>query len=112
MSESVADRVKAVREALGLKQPEFAARLMVAARQLGVEARYDNTMVSKMELGTRYVGLLDGAVIAAVDPERRGLDWLALGPSGSVLLSRRPIGGAFKKAPASKAERGRASGGG
>lgn len=79
MSDSVGDRVRAIREARGEKQPEFAAALTAAARRLGITETYDNTMVSKMEVGRRDVGLIDAAVIASLDPSERGRSWLAWG---------------------------------
>lgn len=79
MSDTVGDRVRAIREGRGEKQPEFAAAMNGAAKRLGISERYDNTKVSKMELGTRDVSLADVMVIADLDHEKRGRDWLAWG---------------------------------
>lgn len=76
---NVGDRVRMIREARGEKQPEFAAAMNGAAKALGVDERYDNTKVSKMEIGGRAVSLDDVRVIASLDPEKRGLLWLAWG---------------------------------
>lgn len=78
-SETRGDRVKAIRELLGLKQPEFAARLNEAAERLKLPAIYHNTKVSKMETGSRGVDLNDAYVVAALDPENRGTDWITFG---------------------------------
>lgn len=72
-----AKRVKAIRTALGLNQPAFAELLNDAARKAGLPAIYHNTKVSKMEIEGRKVSLDDAIVVAAVDPEQRGVYWLA-----------------------------------
>src|SRR4051812_46961163 len=74
------DRVRTVREALGENQPAFARRLSEAAQNLGlIWLRYDNTIVSKLEIGARDLSTDDTVVVAAIDPERRGKLWLAWG---------------------------------
>lgn len=77
MREPVGDRVRAVREARQEKQPEFAAAMTRAAKRLKLKDRYDNSTVSKMESGMRRVTLEDVAVVASLDPDRRGVLWLA-----------------------------------
>lgn len=79
MAETVGDRVRAIREERGEKQPQFAKTLTEAARRLDLSISYDNTMVSKMELGRRDVGIEDVRVIASVDKQNRGREWLAWG---------------------------------
>lgn len=81
MAESVGDRVRAIREQFDEKQPAFAARLTATAKRLGVPVRFDNTMVSKVELGRRELSIYEAAVLVAVDPQRRGWDWFVLGES-------------------------------
>lgn len=90
--EPIGDRVKAIREAWGEKQPAFAQRLTAAAARLGLRLRYDNTMVSKMEVGRREVTLDDVTVIASVDREKRGKEWLAWGESRALLDPRKDRG--------------------
>lgn len=71
------DRVKAVRESLRLKQPDFAAMLTDEARRQGRSwLRYDVSMVSRLENGSRDLSIDDTAIIAGIDPERRGKLWL------------------------------------
>jgi transcriptional regulator with XRE-family HTH domain len=79
LGESRGDRVRLVREALGLQQTEFTERLNQMAEALGIESRYDFTKVSKMEVGTRKVSLDDAIVLAELDPKRRGVRWMATG---------------------------------
>lgn len=76
---TIGDRIRKVRERRGEKQPEFAAAMNEAAQVLGIADRYDNTKVSKMEIGSRDVTLQDVQVIASIDPEKRGRRWLAWG---------------------------------
>lgn len=77
--EALRERLRAVREATGLKQQDFAAAAERAARSLlGDDApRYTQTRVSDLERGGRYVALEDIAVYASLDPDRRGKLWLA-----------------------------------
>ncbi len=85
MKATVGDRVREIREALDQKQPKFAQTLTAAAKRLGIDATYDNTQVSKMEVGRREVTLNDAAVIASVDPSKRGKAWLAWGERAEVV---------------------------
>jgi hypothetical protein len=84
--ETVGDRVRMIRELRSEKQPEFAIVLNRAASRLGIEARYDNTIVSKMEVGRREVTLEDVIVISSVDKKRRGREWLAWGSAPAIML--------------------------
>lgn len=80
------DRVRAVREAIGERQPAFALRLTGQARKLGmIWLRYDNTIVSKLEQGTRDLSIDDTFVIAAIDPRQRGRQWLITGEESPEL---------------------------
>lgn len=85
-AESIGDRIREIRELRGEKQPEFAAALNAAAKRLGIAARYDNTIVSKMEIARRDVGLADVLVISSLDKKRRGREWLAWGRSPEIVL--------------------------
>jgi transcriptional regulator with XRE-family HTH domain len=64
-------RIKAVRDARGETQPEFAERLAELTKQ-----RYDASEVSRLETGNRVATWDDIAAIASLDPEQRGRDWL------------------------------------
>lgn len=81
-SEARGDRVKAIREELGLIQEKFAAVLNDAARGLRLPAIYHTSKVSKMETGNRGVSLDDAYVVAAVDPQHRGVEWITFGVQG------------------------------
>jgi transcriptional regulator with XRE-family HTH domain len=77
--QTVGDRVREIREERGEQQPEFAASMTKAAKELGIAETYNNTMVSKMETGGRKVTLEDARVIARLDRKKRGRSWLAWG---------------------------------
>lgn len=80
MTESVGDRIYLIRRALGpnarteLPLREFGELLSRVSGQ-----NYDASELSKMERGKRGISLDDVAVIASVDPLRRGPGWLAFG---------------------------------
>lgn len=84
MSETRGARAKLIREKLGLDQDQMAAVLTAEAERAGIPKRYDRTAISKLEKGRRDVSLDDAVVYAAVDPERRGMAWLATGPAKAV----------------------------
>lgn len=74
-------RVYQIRLALGdgvrtpMPMDAFAALL----NERGETTRFDSSKVSRMETGERKVSIDDVPYIAAVDPKRRGRDWLAWG---------------------------------
>lgn len=88
MPHNVGDRVREIREARGEKQPEFAVALNLAAKRLSIDVRYDNTTVSKMEVGRREVTLLDVAVISSIDPHGRSKEWLGWGEASAAVRRR------------------------
>lgn len=70
-----------------LSQRDMAERMAEAAKALGLDGvRYDSSVVARIESGARRLTLDDVAVIAAVDPKRRGRAWLAWG-EGAVIAS-------------------------
>lgn len=71
-------RLKAVREAAGVTQLQFLARLNAAAESLG-KRTYAQSQLSRLENGLQEPTFDDVAVFALVDPERRGKLWLAWG---------------------------------
>lgn len=92
--QTVRARVYEIRRALGpdhrtpLTQGEFAKRANAIAARFGLKANYDASFISKIENGTRTVGIEEIPVFAALDPMKRGDSWLAWGvmlPAGSVL---------------------------
>lgn len=87
----VRERMLAIREERKDRQGDFAARLNQAAESLGVPTRYTQDMVSKMENGGRTIFIEDVAVLALVDPRRRGKLWLGWGEErdSSLATARR-----------------------
>lgn len=73
------ERARAIREALGLRQDQFAARMNDVARQIGIEANYDAPKVSRIENDKRDIEANAASIIARLDPEKRGVDWLLHG---------------------------------
>lgn len=90
-------RIKAIREAIGCDQEEFARRMNEQATRLNIdeEASYDRTTISKMEKGRRDVSLTDAVLAAALDPKKRTAEW---------------IGGRAELKPPRQPARGKASG--
>lgn len=88
--DSVGERVRAIRDEIGDKQPAFAQRLSAVAQRMGLPVRFDNTMVSKVEIGRRELSIYEAAVVVAVDPQRRGWDWFILGERRPGRLKPRP----------------------
>lgn len=74
-----AERLKAIREALGLTQPEFAARLNVVATALGLEADYTQLNISQRETARLELDAEDYAIVSALDPTKWTWEWLAFG---------------------------------
>jgi transcriptional regulator with XRE-family HTH domain len=72
-------RVKVIRDALGMTQPEFAAKLNAAALELGLEARYTQLNVSQRETDRLALDIEDYVILAHVDPHHRSILWLAFG---------------------------------
>lgn len=70
-----------VREAAGMTGEAFAEAINAAAVQRGVPGvNYDKSKVSRLEAGSQATLLAEeAAIIAALDREERGVEWLALG---------------------------------
>ena len=81
MGGSIGDRVRSIRELRGEKQPEYATALNAAAKRLKLPKNYSVSTISRLETGRQEITLEDVLIIAAVDPEKRGRDWLAWGDS-------------------------------
>lgn len=91
-------RAYAIRRALGpdarreLSTRAMAEKLNATAAELGIDARYDSSVVTRIETGQRkQVTLDDVAVYAAVDPKRRGREWMGWGPASAMRLSSLPV---------------------
>lgn len=91
--DGVGARLRAVREATGLTQVQFLARLNRAAEQLGVRP-YAQSVLSRLENGLQQATFDDVAVYAAVDPLGRGKLWLGWGEE--ALPQIQPAGGAIR----------------
>lgn len=92
--DSRAERVRAIRVALGDTQRQFADRMSRAAEALGFAQRYTENAVSKIEGEYRDTALEDVAVLEAIDPERRGWHWIAFGrtpPAETPVVMPEPL---------------------
>jgi hypothetical protein len=78
-TEARADRVKEIRAALGITQPQFADLLNATALELGLETGYTPLNVSQRETARLELDVEDYVVLTKVDPHHRGLLWLAFG---------------------------------
>lgn len=72
-------RLRAIRDELEMTQEELAVALTGAAKRLGLPLRYDGLDVSKRETARKTLDPEDYAVIALIDPQRRGWLWVAFG---------------------------------
>lgn len=70
----IAERVRRIREDLGLRQYQFAK--LVTRR---TDRRCSKTTISRIESGKQPVQIRDVEAFAAVDPLNRGKAWLAFG---------------------------------
>ena len=74
-----AGRVREIRDALGMTQPEFAERLNAAARELGIDVSYTQLGISQRETARLALDIEDYVTISHVDPHHRNILWLACG---------------------------------
>jgi transcriptional regulator with XRE-family HTH domain len=74
-----AARVREIRAALGVTQPEFADRLNAAAAELGLDARYTPLSISQRETDRLALDIEDYVILTHVDPDHRSIAWLAFG---------------------------------
>jgi ribosome-binding protein aMBF1 (putative translation factor) len=72
-------RVREIRKATGMTGEQFAARLSHLSSALEVPAVYDKTQIAKLERGTRILTAEEAAILASIDPDERGVDWLVFG---------------------------------
>jgi len=74
------DRIKQVREAAEMSGDEFADAINDAAGKRGYLADFDKSTVSRFEGGkATFLPAEVAVVIAKLDPEKRGIDWLVFG---------------------------------
>jgi transcriptional regulator with XRE-family HTH domain len=84
-----AARLKAVREASGLTQLQFLAKLNGVAERLGSRP-YVQSLLSRLENGLQVPSFDDVTVYAMLDPERRGKLWVGWGETEDPTM-RRPV---------------------
>jgi len=73
------ERITLVRVAMGVNGDAFALVLEERLAAYGFPRHYDKAKISRIESGTRDLTCEEAAVIAGLDPERRGLLWLIFG---------------------------------
>lgn len=77
-------RVREIREAMGLQQDAFGAELTKAGAAFGLEESYNKDKVSKIETGARDVTVDEMALLLAMDPKKRTIDWLVFGAASTT----------------------------
>lgn len=111
MPDSAAERgtrLRQIREALDIKQDEFADRLNAAALSLGLVADYTGLGISQRETGRRAMDIEDFVIASFVDPHHRTILWLAFGRE--IPLADRLASGKMMPRPTTKAPGGAAGG--
>lgn len=93
------ERVKSIRESLGLTQESFGMCLAQRMRDVGVVANYSRSKISLLEGGERKLTAEEAVVIADLDPFARGGTWLIFGEARKRVLIPDPR----KKQPTSRA---------
>jgi hypothetical protein len=82
-------RVAEIREAAGLTGAAFARELNKLAAAYGYPTRYSESKVSRIESGIgRNISLEEGALVVQLDPEDRGVVWLAFGGPAAKAMRR------------------------
>lgn len=107
-----AERVVAIREALGLDQWEFAVKANERAKALGVVARFHPSTLSRIETGNRPLTISEFVVVASLDKQGRGMDWLARGvqaKSEPAYQGDAPVMKPQRREPDSTRRKGKAS---
>lgn len=90
MTQTVGVRVYEIRRALGpdprheMPTRAFAELLNAKGEALGVEISLDSSAITRIEKGERRLQLEEVPVVAAVDPLKRGAEWLAWGERQAV----------------------------
>jgi transcriptional regulator with XRE-family HTH domain len=82
-------RVEEIRKSAEMTGESMAAELNRLAEAHGLPMRYDGSKISRMESGERKISLEDGALLTLIDPEDRGVAWLAFGPPAVRAMRRR-----------------------
>jgi transcriptional regulator with XRE-family HTH domain len=71
------DRLTAIRVALGSQRKPFSLRKLEALIRETTHYSVSHETLRQYELNNRPIRLADAVAIAAVDPEHRGVEWLA-----------------------------------
>lgn len=109
-NEARGKRLRAVRElfkddaGVSLSQGDFAVRLQRKAVELfgasGVEHKYGQSLVNRLEKGNQPPSLQDIEVYTAIDPAKRSLEWFVRGPVAVLDLTHAKAVSAAGKARA------------
>jgi hypothetical protein len=76
---TVGERIYLIREALGTRRDPMPLDKFAELIERATGAVYDKSILSRMETGERKVSLDEVAILASVDPLKRGRGWLAWG---------------------------------
>jgi hypothetical protein len=98
---TVGERIYLIREALGTRRDPMPLDKLAELIERTTGAVYDKSILSRMETGERKVSLDDVAVLASVDPLKRGKAWLAWGDPAAA---EKENGGASSRPPAQPSE--------
>jgi len=74
------ERVKEIRESLGMTGDAFGERLGQLSRDAGIVAVYGKDKISRIESGRQKMSREEVLLIARLDKKQRGPDWLVFGP--------------------------------
>jgi hypothetical protein len=67
-----------------MSQRRFAELLNAKAQEIRLDVAFDGSAITRIEKGERRLQLDEVTVIAAVDPEARGREWLAWPPIATI----------------------------
>lgn len=73
------ERVKEIRESLKLTGEAFGERLQRLAAGVGIDATYGKDKISRIESGRQAISSEELILIARLDTQQRGVDWIAFG---------------------------------
>jgi hypothetical protein len=104
-------RFLSIRRRLGLTGEAFAGVLNDAAEQLGFDPYWTGPKITNTEKGKRDLSIEDVAIVARVDPKKRGWFWVAFGRAEPPRASgARVLGQEAPQAPYMPGRRGQGRG--
>lgn len=87
------ERVRAIREALSVTAEQLAKDANAAALGYGVALGLTDVQLSRVERGGRRISAEEAWILARLDPEGRGVEWLVFGgPPVAISREKRPAG--------------------